>query len=59
MTIEEQIKELSLGLSVDEVVYLIKGDDQKAVNSLEPIKGETLAELILMYLRDGYTAVPF
>lgn len=59
MTIEEQIKQITDGLSVDEVVYLIKDDDQKAVNSLEPIKGLTLAELILKYLRDGYTAVPF
>lgn len=59
MSAAEQIKELTLGLSVDEVVYLVKGTKQIAANSLQPIEGITLDELVLMYLRDGYTAIPF
>lgn len=59
MTTEAHIKELSSGLSVDEVVYLVKDEKQVPVKTLEPIEGVTLADLILMYLRDGYTAIPF
>lgn len=59
MTTEEHIKELANGLTVDEIVYLVNDEKQVPVKTLCFIEGVTLADVILMYLRDGYTAVPF
>ena len=59
MTTEEQIKTLSNGLSVDEIVYLINDSKQIAVKNLITAEGVTLEDVILMYLLDGFTAVPF
>ena len=59
MNTEEQIKKLSGGLSVGEIVCLIKDTRQIPVRTLKPIAGNTLADLILDYLLDGFTAIPF
>jgi len=59
MTIEAHIKELANGLTVDEIVYLVNDEEQVPVKTLCIIEGVTLADVILMYLRDGYTAIPF
>ena len=59
MTTESHIKELANGLTVDEIVYLVNDEEQVPVKTLCFIEGVTLADVILMYLRDGYTAIPF
>ena len=59
MSTEEKIKSLSSGLGVDEIVYLVSDKRQIAVKNLKPENGVTLEDLILMYLLDGFTAVPF
>jgi len=59
VTTEAHIKELANGLTVDEIVYLVNDEEQVPVKTLCFIEGVTLADVILMYLRDGYTAIPF
>jgi len=59
VTTESHIKELANGLTVDEIVYLVNDEEQVPVKTLCFIEGVTLADVILMYLRDGYTAIPF
>jgi hypothetical protein len=59
MNTEEQIKELTCGLSVGEIVCLIKDTRRIYVRTMKPINDNTLADLILSYLLDGFTAIPF
>ena len=59
MTTEAHIKELTNGLTIDKIVCLAKDEKQVLVKTICLIEGVTLADVILMYLRDGYTAIPF
>lgn len=59
MNIEAQIKEFTLGLSADEVVFLIKGVVQMPLEAIHIIEGATRADAILELLKDGWTAIPF
>ena len=59
MSIEAQIKAITLGLGSDEVIFLIKGIAQVPAVSIQCSDGATKAEAILQMLKDGWTAIPF
>ena len=59
MSTEAHIKELTNGLTADEIVYLVNDERQVPVKTLCFTDDVSLADVILMYLRDGYTAIPF
>jgi len=59
MSIEAQIRAITMGLGSDEVVFLIKGIAQVPTASMHFTDGATKAEAILQMLKDGWTAIPF